>query len=1085
MTREKRIEHAVSAGVFLILLATYWLTAPDTVSYWDCPEYVAGAWKMEVGHPPGNPVWMLVERVITMLAPSGKEAALLVNFSSGLFTALAAFFLSKTIFAISVWITRKSRLRRHSLLLAATAATIGTLAFGWCDSTWYSAVEAEVYAMSIFFTSLCVWLMVEWAQIPSRLQARRLLVLLAYLFGLSIGVHQLNLLCIPALAIIWGIRRGIRSPLKFILIFILSLAAVGCVLVGMMPSAIALAAGLELLAVNTLGLPYLWGVGIYVVLLAAALLLALTVTARSHNRGVIAAAIFPAIFLSGIFNIGNYFLVGAAVSAIASILLVRGIRFDTGRLNLAMWMLAMLLTGYSAYAIIPLRGDIPSPANPILPGDPFSFAAYQAREQYGSSPLLYGQTPYSKALLRETFRPGDSVPDYSKIALTPGHRYLMPKVKGGILHDPYDMLTASDSAFNRKALERKGDAYVVRGYSAKPILTPELNMWFPRITSRDPEDLDCFADWTGMTPENMTKVQVSEVIDSAGRILTKLDREGKRTKAVSKRPTYAQSLGMLFSYQMGYMYFRYLLWNFSGRQNDIHSTGEVEHGNFITGFLPIDNLMLGAEHYLPAEAGSGNPGRNRYFMLPLLLGLVGIGWLIANGRRGRETAAVMAVLFVMTGLAIVVYLNQGPGEPRERDYSFLGSYMAFAAWIGFGAVAVTAGTGRLASFATRRKKTTRRRAAVRAGYIVGACLCLGVPLLMFFENLDDHDRSGRRAASSLSANLLNSLEKDAIIFVDGDNYTFPLWYSQEVEGVRKDVRVINMAYLSLPQYAAMMMRDWDGAKGIPSVFKPEDIIYSAFLFPEIAAPAKDSVADAAEMIRQLRESKDFKTHVGKVSLPIGRDTVTIPLSRLTVTGAGRILNFRKLMILNILAANAESKQPRPIYWHRSLPGQHLLGLGAYTSPSLAGPRLGKMPDTEIDSIMRRTLDMLQTPNAPGYVYMDGTPAGQVSAQRASLVIMARELLRRGHTATALKTTQAADSLMGRDRRTFGAVLDADTTFIVRKELGKLYLELADTTGRPDLREKGDSLLNAHRLMLREWTRYKRALPPRLRSKMLR
>ncbi len=471
--------------------------------------------------------------------------------------------------------------------------------------------------------------------------------------------------------------------------------------------------------------------------------------------------------------------------------------------------------------------------------------------------------------------------------------------------------------------------------------------------------------------------------------------------------------------------------------------------------------------------------------------------MLSLGKRGQSACVVIAILFVMTGIAIVVYLNQSPGEPRERDYSFLGSYMAYAAWIGFGAMALSAAFASIAARITMRKDPSARNKAVKFGYAIGGLLAFGVPVLMLQQNYDDHDRSGRRAASNLSANLLNSLEKDAIIFVDGDNYTFPLWYAQEVEGIRKDVKVINMAYLSLPQYAAMMMRDWEGNKGIPTVFRPEDIIYNAFLFPAIADNASDTVVPAGDMIRELRAGKDFNIDVRKVSLPIGNDTVRIPLSQISTSGTGKIMNFRKLMILNILAANAESESPRPIYWHRALPTRYMIGLQAFTSPSFAGRKLGKLSSSEIAKDMDETLQILKAPNSPGDVYMDGTPAGQVSAQRASLIIIARELLRNGNIETAKATTEAALSLMGSDQRTFGGALDADTTFITRKELGYLLRELADSISIPtkpshynpalsqSLQHKGDSLLDAHKRDLNNWTRYKRALPPRLRTKMSR
>ncbi|MDE5870139.1 MAG: DUF2723 domain-containing protein [Muribaculaceae bacterium] len=317
-------DKTVSWGVFIILLATYWLTVPPTVSLWDCPEYVTSAWRLEPGHPPGNPFWMLVERIFTLFVP-GKYAALAINLSSGLFTALAGMLLAKCIFIGAVWVlkTRDGHRRRLHALYAAGAATVGALAFGWCDSVWYSAVEAEVYAMSIFLTALSVWLMLKWARAASVTLAWRYLILLAYVFGLSLGVHQLNLLVIPALAVVWALRRGIHSIWRIAEIALVSLAAVGCVLVGMMPSTIAIAAEMELFAANVLGLPLLTGVAAYILILGITLIVALTVTRRSSNKGALTVAIFPPLFMSGLFIFAGNFLAGAAISALAAIIIVR------------------------------------------------------------------------------------------------------------------------------------------------------------------------------------------------------------------------------------------------------------------------------------------------------------------------------------------------------------------------------------------------------------------------------------------------------------------------------------------------------------------------------------------------------------------------------------------------------------------------------------------------------------------------------------------------------------------------------------------------------------------------------------------
>ncbi len=1067
-SQRQKTDLIVSWSVFALLLISYWLTSPHTVSYWDCPEYVAAAWRLEIGHPPGNPVWMLVERIVTMLAPAGKYAALAINLSSGLFTAFAGFFLSRSIFAMALFTFGKGASHnRRKLFYAAGGALCGALAFGWCDSTWYSAVEAEVYAMSIFMTSLCLWLMLKWASISDPAASRRYLILIAYLFGLSLGIHQLNLLLIPALAVIWGIKRGIRSRIRQILLIGLSFVAVAMVLVGMMPSTIALAAAIELFAVNELGLPFLWGVGIYVVLLAFSLLLAVVTTSSSTNRGVISISLIPALFLSGIFIIAGNFSIGLALSALGAVLLVRPNHFNRGRLNLCVWMLAMMLTGYSAYAIIPIRGSIPSPANSAMPGEPFSFASYQAREQYGGAPLLYGQTPYSKPLYVEKFDSAGN-PVYSTLYIKRDHPVTIPYEKGALIRDPYNLLTQDDSALNRKAVASDHDAYIVEGYRPKTVLTPELNMWLPRITSRNAADLASFADWTGMTNDNMTEVEISEAVDSADRLVSRLDASGKRTNPKALRPTYTQHLKMLLGYQTGYMYFRYLLWNFSGRQNDIASTGEVEHGNFITGFPLIDNAMLGAEESLPPEAGSRNKGRNRYFMIPLLLGIAGIIWLLMPRPRRRETCAVIAMLFIMTGIAIVVYLNQGPGEPRERDYSFLGSYMAFSIWIGFGAIAV-------ARVGERLTRTP-----------IFFILPLLAVIWMLKENYDDHDRSGRRAASNLTANILNSLDRDAIIFVNGDNYTFPLWYLQEVEGIRRDVRVVNYAYLSLPRYAANLMKEWESSAPVPSVLNRGDFIYNALLFAKV--PGKTDTVDAAEALRALAASPDgtFPSRYARLCLPDGSQTV-IDLRKLSSTGKTSIADFRNLFIFNIIAANTDSVKPRPIYWLNSMPSKSTAGLSNMLKPELYARRLSGTysPDSVTDEKESlAALPLLLPPNDMGReVYMDGAPSGQVAFQRAALTQAARRMLRSGLKGEAVETARLIDSLFNTDPRTFKAVTSGDTIFSTGKEYGRLLLDLADSTGDEKLRRRGEEILEAENERLQAWKRYRKALPPRLRSKM--
>lgn len=1082
-------DRAVSLTVFFILLITYWLTVPPTVSFWDCPEYVTAAVRLELGHPPGNPFWMLVERIVTLFVPS-EYAALAVNLSSGLFTALAGMLLAKCIFIGAVWVlkTRDGIRRRLHAFYGGGAAFIGALAFGWCDSTWYSAVEAEVYAMSVFLTALSVWLMLKWARAKTIALGWRYLILLAYIFGLSLGVHQLNLLVMPALAIVWALRRGIHSIWRIALVFFVALAAVGCILVGMMPSTIAIAAEMELWAVNRLGLPPLVGVAAYVILLGVALIVALAVTRRSTNRGALSIAIFPPVFLSGLFLFSGNFLVGAAVSVLVAMIIVRASYFKPHRLNLMMWMLAMLLTGYSSYALIPIRGNIPAPPNAAMPGNPFSFASYQAREQYGAAPLLYGNTPYSRPLLIEEFGE-DSVPRYHRYLTELTTRQVEPMLPGAVLRtpNPYSLpLTAADSSVNAAALKKGKEAYVVRGYRSRQILTPELDMWLPRITSRDPADIESYRAWAGMEEAEMDTVRISEAVDSLGNPVARLGADGKRTRPIALRPTYLQNLRYLFGYQIGYMYFRYLMWNFSGRQNDIPSTGEVEHGNFITGFPALDNAMLSAEHALPYHAGEGNEGRNRYFMLPFLLGIWGIVWMLRSNWRGRMACGAVAALFVMTGVAIVVYLNQTPGEPRERDYTFLGSYMAFAMWIGAGAL----GLSRLIAEGLERIWIRRHGFRLRrmiAAAAIGFIPSLSVVGLMLEQNYDDHDRSGRRVASRYAANVLNSLEPDAVIFVDGDNYTFPLWYAQEVEGIRRDVRVINLSYLASPKYAALVLGEWEETKPLRSVLKAPDIIYHAHN-TDGAAHGDYSRIEALEMLRWLKENPGGQVKGGIITLRLGPDEIVeLPVTALSRNGSSRSFDFRRLMMLDIIASNApsDSLPGRPIYWQKNVADGHYLGLRPHLTDRMMAYRLGTEQPESVDSALIAIASRLLPPNdlPAENVYIDRTPAGMVARMRADITASARRLLRSGHKEEALELMMTTHEHYGNKPYTMQAVRMGDTVFVTQREYGSLFIELADSLARPDLREIGEKTLRDADRRNSEWTRYRKTLSPRMRLNM--
>lgn len=687
----------VGTGIaFLFSLVLYIVCLDTGASLWDCPEYILTAYRLEVGHPPGNPTWQLIAGVASRLAPSPEWVAVAVNLVSAIATGAACMLL----FQITFFLLAYSLFRRQSRwnTLCNTAVSLGgTLCFAWCDSVIFSAVEAEVYALSIFFTALLIWLMLKWAQSwrsDNRPKARRLLILTAYVAGLSLGVHELNLLAFTAMALIYVFAKN-RRPC--------ALKAWGAVFLSFL-----------LIAFLLLGLlPWLISLGVY--------------------------AFIP--------------LIVFALLPLAAALLKLRPRWVT-----AAWSLLFFTVGLATYLIIPIRAAANPPVNQGNPSTAESFYSYFKREQYGRKPLFYGHTPYSRPLWLEEV---DSMGNYSY----------------------------------REFYRKDGEV----------TLTPELDMWFPRMTSHDPLDIECYAQWAGMTPDMMVETEVSEAVDSAGNPVGKYNAEaGGRRKSTAYRPTYWQQFRYMAGYQLGYMYFRYLLWNFSGRQNNVPSTGEIEHGNFITGFAAIDNPMLGDQNKLPYELREGNRGYNRYFLLPFIVGILGaVGFTLFGGRCRRASAVVLA-LFLMTGVAIAFYLNQDPGEPRERDYAFLGSYMAFAIWIAFGLAVIIRS---LKSFCLRYLR--------KWSLCVVAVVALALPALILSQTLNDHYRRGRDTALSIARNLLHSLDRDAILFVDGDNLVFPLWYAQEVMGERRDVTVVAVSYLSTSWYPAQLSVGGENSRSVP------------------------------------------------------------------------------------------------------------------------------------------------------------------------------------------------------------------------------------------------------------------------------
>ncbi|MDE6695993.1 MAG: DUF2723 domain-containing protein [Muribaculaceae bacterium] len=945
---------------FLFSLLVYWLTADPGASYWDCPEYLMTALRLEVGHPPGNPGWALAHRFVSCFFSDPIMQVRVVNMMSGLFMALAVMILCSVSITIMRWIWYVKRSQQWQRIAISVSSLSGSLCFAWSDSAWYSAVEAEVYAMSLFLSALTVWMSLKWAFSFNYAARCRWVIALMYVIGFSIGVHQLNLLALPAIAMVMAFR--VRGKKRFGILRMSTALLVGCVVVvlilkGLIPMSLALAAHVELCAVNTLGLPY-WTGAIFFWCATLAVVIFLAIIAKNSRMKV----------------------------------------------SVPLWCLAAVMLGFSVYILIPIRSWANPPINEGNPSDIFRLADYLDRRQYAEAPLFYGRTPYSRVMRIERVSVndrGDTLRDYSWNAMEQRGRDMRPMVRAGHIPDRSRFLTEADREINDKISKKSlaPTGYVVSGFRTYPRFTPELNMWMPRIHGSSPGNIVAYGDWTGMDSANMVQVRISEAFDSVGNPVPMRDADGNPIVRYSMRPSYMQSLSYLFGYQIGYMYLRYLMWNYAGRQNDVSSTGEIDHGNFITGVDPIDDLMLGPQSQLPPELGSDNEGRNRYWSVPFILGIIGIVWLFKGARRKfvtikmRHAAWVSLVLFIMTGIAIVFYLNQTPGEPRERDYSFMGSFWTFALWISFGMFLL---------LKSARKKWMR-------GVVLSA-VC-AVPLWMLAENYGDHDRSYRSATLDYASNLLESLDEDAILFVDGDNFIFPLWFAQEVMGVRRDVTVICNAYLGSDWYVRQLMIPRYGYEGLRMTAKEGDIAlgnYNMVRFPSAFSDTVLAIDALKDLYSDMAPTPSFKNRW----LVMGKDSANywvFDLLSIPGKGAGSIAGLREVAEIDIVATNAALRYPRPVYWYQQLQKNKYVGFFPFTRQALFTRKLMPLaPDSIV--LLDESLDALPKLRWGG---LDRAPypgvdvLSQAAIQRASLIRLAESLSKDGRHDQALHVAKSA------------------------------------------------------------------------------
>lgn len=739
--------------VFCIAAIVYCMTIEPTASLWDCAEFITSAYKLEVGHPPGAPFFMLTANFFTNFTNDTALVARMVNYMSALMSAATIMFLFWTI----THLTRKLIIKTNTpICLSQTiiiigSGMVGALVYTFSDTFWFSAVEGEVYAYSSLFTAVVFWLILKWEDDTDEIHSDRWLILIAYMTGLSIGVHLLNLLCLPAIVLVFYYKKHPDAGIKGTLLALTSsVFLVVIVLYGIIPGIVKVCGWFELLFVNYWGFSFNSGSIVYVILLISIIIWGVFESYIGNSKVRTASSFLLSIALSGIpfygYGMKSFFIGIVTLSILGYILfskkLYHKLKVTTRILNTTLLCLLLMIIGYCSYALIIIRSTANTPMDQNSPEDIFTLGSYLGREQYENYPLFYGQAYSSER----------------KLKIENG--YCVPVIK------------EKAPIYVRKIKEKPNekDSYIIAGHKME--LCYAQNMFFPRM--HHPDFTEQYQQW----------------IDIKGKDIP-FERCGEQITV--NIPTQWENIKFFFKYQLNYMYWRYFMWNFAGRQNDIQGKGGIEYGNWITGISFIDNLLIGDQTLLPDELKS-NKGHNVFYCLPLILGIAGIIFQLSQRKKGEQSFLIVFLLFFMTGIAIVIYLNQTPSQVRERDYAYAGSFYAYTIWIGMG----VAGISRLL-----RYKLKKLSAAITAFVI-----SLFVPIQMGSQTWDDHDRSGRYICRDIGQNYLQSCSNGnyPIIYTNGDNDTFPLWYNQEVEGCRTDVRVCNLSYLRTDWYIDQMKR---------------------------------------------------------------------------------------------------------------------------------------------------------------------------------------------------------------------------------------------------------------------------------------
>ena len=996
MKRYNIVNNSLGWLCFAVAAVTYLLTLEPTASFWDCPEFIAQGAKLEVGHPPGNPIFMLAARFfVTCFGGGMDKAAIAVNSMSALLSAATILLLFWTITALVKRIVMSDNDKEPSLskmIVIMGAGLCGALAYTWSDTFWFSAVEGEVYAFSSFCTALVFWLILKWENRADEPHSDRYLVLIAYVIGVSIAVHLLNLLCIPAIVLVFYYRKAKKADVKGSLIALgVSFAIVAAILYGLVPGFIKVAQWFELIFINELGMSYNTGVVIYAAVLLAVLAATTYLLYTEKDPKLTRLLILACLMLSGLtFATDSPAVWLVLIAAASAYLLVFCKKLPYRVMTVGVLSVMVIFIGYSSYALLLIRASANTPMNQNAPDNVFSLSSYLNREQYGQRPLFLGPV-FAEALDIKQYKDaeGNAI---SYVAVDENGRPAT-RVEDGLLRNAYGTLVDNGrltySQVQKKSADEP-DRYVKETWAPDYQSTPDLNMLFTRIYSSDGSHIEGYKGWSmyyNEDIENLRKIvppaTLQQWIEQGAAPLYEIapylshlttintDTEGHPDGNVLVwKPTFADNMRYFLNYQLNHMYWRYFMWNFAGRQNDIQGNGESHLGNWISGIPFIDNMRLGDQSLVPEEFTTGNKGHNVFYLLPLILGILGIIWQSLmhhrhNPNRGIEQFWVVFFLFFMTGIAIVLYLNQTPGQPRERDYAFAGSFYAFAIWIGMGVPAIAALIGKLVTGRSKALVVNGEQNAeahapqdkkALAAAVVATVIGLAVPLQMVSQTWDDHDRSGRYTARDFGENYLNSLEPNSIIFTNGDNDTFPLWYAQEVEGVRTDVRVVNLSYLSTDWYANQLTIPSHDADAVPMTAKPTDWAYDAFAY-SFGRPGAQNTPfyDAVESLEEFYKSQPSTEYTSRPihlldcpNLLMSVDTVAVarrfglgspsadpelrsavqPITSSALSGG---FSLSKLLSMDIIANSVAGGFERPVYFATTVPESYYLGLTPYLS----------------------------------------------------------------------------------------------------------------------------------------------------------